>query len=154
MASRGFVFRLQVITGVIGLLIVAGVAAWLLRSPNGAPTGAGSGWPTGSMEPSSGTVPFTADRAATINADIATGDRVRFADAVVVGPGVAVSDAVLRDIANTGPWQFDLATLRYLGDDVASVSVRATGRQSASWQAYLLFDSGLWKVAVTEQEQG
>lgn len=106
------------------------------------------------MEPSSGTVPFTADRAATINADIATGDRVRFSDAVVVGPGVAVSDAVLRDVANTGPWQFDLTTLRYLGDDLASISVRTTGRQSASWQAFLLFDSGLWKVAVTEQEQG
>ena len=145
MAVSNSARRRLLLVGAVAVAIAIAAAIWVLR-PDERRDESSEQWPPGtSQEPAE---PFTEQRGAAINAAIASRDRARFGEAVALPADAAIPAESLAALADSGPWVFDLATVRYLSEDAATVSARAA---STDWQVYLILDAGVWKIAATEK---
>ncbi|MGW5924550.1 hypothetical protein ACWFPY_36635 [Nocardia fluminea] len=132
--------------GAVGVAIVVAAVVWLLSQPDERRDEVIGHWPPGtSQEPA---VPFTEQRGAAINAAITSRDRGRFGEAVALPADPTIAKESLAALSDLPRWVFDMATVRYLSDDAATVSARSA---STDWQVYLILDTDVWKIAATER---
>lgn len=135
------------ITGAVAVAAFAAAGLGGCSSPESVdadPTTAGRLSPT-----SAPALPFTAQDAATLTEDLASGDPEQVRRAVSLPIGATLPADTLAALTDMDAMTFDLATFTDHGDGTADVRAIVG---DAQWTVFLVDSSGRWLIAATSEE--
>jgi hypothetical protein len=109
---------------------------------------------TGSPVPLDGVTRFDTGRAQAISAALASGDEQRLGSAIALPDTAPLSPDTVAGFAAMGSVEFDLDTVSYHRDGVATVNARTVQSSRSTWTVYLVLVDSQWKISTTTPGEG